>query len=124
MATRGQHVNTNAIDATARRQSMPATNSGVPSAAPGGERDNETTPMYEPVVRAEQIAPMLDCSSKTVLRMAKAGQIPAVQIGKLWRFRRSAIDAWLAAHLEHVGTHHAGKLECPGHPRVAQEVEN
>jgi excisionase family DNA binding protein len=80
--------------------------------------------MYEAVVRAEQIAPMLDCSTKTVLRMAKAGQIPAVQIGKLWRFRKSAIDAWLKARLQNIGTYHAGKLDFAGHPRDAQEVNH
>jgi excisionase family DNA binding protein len=71
------------------------------------------TPIYEPVVGAEQVAEMLGCSGKTVLRLAKTRQIPAVQIGKLWRFRRSVIDAWLSA-----------RLKCDGHPRVAQEEKN
>jgi excisionase family DNA binding protein len=69
-----------------------------------------STPIYEPVVGAEEVAEMLGCSAKTVLRLAKARQIPAVQIGKLWRFRRSAIDGWLAA-----------RLNCDGHPCVHQE---
>ncbi len=68
------------------------------------------TPVYEPVVGAEEVADMLDCSSKTVLRMAKAGQLPGIQIGKLWRFRRSVIDRWIAE-----------RLEFPGRPRVAEE---
>jgi excisionase family DNA binding protein len=66
--------------------------------------------MYESVVGAEEVAEMLGCSAKTVLRLAKARQIPAVQIGKLWRFRRSAIDEWLS-----------GQLKCNGHPCVATE---
>lgn len=67
-------------------------------------------PVYEPVVGADEVAEMLSCSAKTVLRLAKARQIPAVQIGKLWRFRRSVIDGWLAS-----------QLQCDGRPRVAQE---
>jgi excisionase family DNA binding protein len=68
--------------------------------------------MYEPVVGAEEVAAMLGCSAKTVLRLAKAHEIPAVQIGKLWRFRRSAIDEWLRT-----------RLQCNGHPRVADSEE-
>lgn len=68
------------------------------------------TPIYELVCGAGEVAEMLGCSEKTVLRMAKAGKIPAVQIGSLWRFRRSAIDEWLSA-----------QLKCERHPRVAQE---
>ena len=72
-----------------------------------------STPMYEPVVGAEEVAEMLGCSAKTVLRLAKAREIPSAQIGKLWRFRRSAIDEWLSARLKY-----------NGHPRVAQEERN
>jgi excisionase family DNA binding protein len=76
-----------------------------------------STPIYEAVVDAEEIAPMLGCSTKTVLRLAKAGEIPAVQIGKLWRFRKSAIDAWLSAKLAKQLTY---KVDCTSHPRVPQ----
>lgn len=75
-------------------------------------------PTYERVVRAEEIAKLLDCSVKTVLRKAKAGEIPAVQIGKLWRFRRSAVSAWFDAQQQRAGTYLAGKVDCTGHPRV------
>lgn len=71
------------------------------------------TPMYEPVVGAEEVAEMLNCSSKTVLRLAKSRKIPAVQIGSLWRFRRSVIDRWLSV-----------QLECGSHPRVEREERN
>ena len=47
-----------------------------------------STPVYEPVVGAEDVAEMLGCSTKTVLRLAKARKIPSVQ-SALWRFRRS-----------------------------------
>ncbi|MGH9523866.1 MAG: helix-turn-helix domain-containing protein [Terriglobales bacterium] len=59
---------------------------------------------------AEAVAEMLGCSAKTVLRLAKAREIPSVQVGKLWRFRRSVIDEWLTC-----------RLQFERHPRVAQE---
>ena len=32
---------------------------------------------------------------RTVYRLIKAGKIPAVRVGRQWRFRKSDIDAWL-----------------------------
>src|ERR1051326_221313 len=126
MATRGQPEHMNRSNGAGRVPLAPATTSiSRAHVDPNIERDSLSTPMYEPVVRAEQIAPMLDCSTKTVLRMAKAGQIPAVHICKLWRFRRSAITAWLDARLQNIGTYHAGKLPCGSRPRVShQEGKN
>lgn len=121
MATRGQPDHPNRGNG-AVRPAMSAT--GRSHGDPTIEDADVSTPIYERVVRAEEIAPMFDCSTKTVLRMAKAGQIPAVQIGKLWRFRKSAINAWLDARLQTTGTSLAGKLECASHPRVAQETKN
>lgn len=36
-------------------------------------------------------------SEKSLHKMARNGSIPAVKFGKLWRFRKSTIDAWLDA---------------------------
>src|SRR3954454_3234528 len=32
---------------------------------------------------------------RTVYRLIKAGKIPAVRVGRQWRFRKHDIDAWL-----------------------------
>ena len=32
---------------------------------------------------------------RTVYRLIKAGKIPAVRVGRQWRFRKSDLDAWL-----------------------------
>jgi len=61
--------------------------------------------MCEPLIDAEAAAELLGVHSKTVKRMAKAGLIPGMRIGKLWRFRPSALDAWMTS-----------RLECSGHP--------
>jgi excisionase family DNA binding protein len=49
----------------------------------------------EPLYDAHEVAVQCKVSEKSLHRWARAGKIPAVKFGKLWRFRKSAIDAWL-----------------------------
>lgn len=44
---------------------------------------------------AQQAAEFLQTSRDTVMRKARAGQLPAAQLGREWRFRRSDLDQWL-----------------------------
>ena len=44
----------------------------------------------------EEVLQYLQLNLKTVYRLVKAGQLPAVRVGRQWRFRRRDIDAWLA----------------------------
>lgn len=55
---------------------------------PSGDR-------FEPLLDSVQAAELLRIHPKTLQRMARNGEIAAVQIGKLWRFRASELDAWL-----------------------------
>lgn len=48
----------------------------------------------EMLIDAEAAAEILHLHPKTVKRFAAAGVIPAMRIGKLWRFRASSLDAW------------------------------
>jgi excisionase family DNA binding protein len=59
----------------------------------------EDKSMCEPLITAEQAAEILNCSPKTVKRMAVRGEIPAMQIGNRWRFRRSALDEYIRHQL-------------------------
>ena len=49
----------------------------------------------EPLYDAHEVALQCKVSEKSLHRWARSGKIPAVKFGKLWRFRKSAIDAWL-----------------------------
>ena len=49
---------------------------------------------------AREVAAYLRCSSSTVRRMVRRGQIPHYRFGKLVRFRLSEIERWLALHHE------------------------
>jgi excisionase family DNA binding protein len=57
--------------------------------------------MSEPTekpIDAEQVAEMLGVKqARTVINMAKRGEIPAFRVGDLWRFYRSDIQAYIDA---------------------------
>lgn len=52
-------------------------------------------PGIEPLLDSNKAAAMLDVHPRTLQRMVLRGEIAGVQVGKLWRFRASAIDAWI-----------------------------
>jgi excisionase family DNA binding protein len=43
----------------------------------------------------EEVLDYLQVNLRTVYRLIKAGKIPAVRVGRQWRFRKRDIDAWL-----------------------------
>lgn len=42
-----------------------------------------------------EAASHLRISVATLLRLSRTGEIPEVRVGKLWRYRKSALDKWL-----------------------------
>jgi excisionase family DNA binding protein len=52
----------------------------------------------EPFLTTDEVLEYLHVNLKTLYRLIKAGKIPAVRVGRQWRFRKRDIDAWLAAH--------------------------
>lgn len=50
---------------------------------------------FEPLLDSEEAAALLKIHPKTLQKMARNGEITAIQIGKLWRFRVSALNEWL-----------------------------
>jgi excisionase family DNA binding protein len=49
----------------------------------------------EGFLTTEEVLDYLQVNLRTVYRLIKAGKIPAVRVGRQWRFRKSDIDAWL-----------------------------
>ncbi len=43
----------------------------------------------------DEVLDYLQVNLRTVYRLIKAGKIPAVRVGRQWRFRKADIDAWL-----------------------------
>jgi len=55
------------------------------------ERPDHIERLYD----SHEVAIQCRVSEKSLHRWARKGIIPAVKFGKLWRFRKSAIDEWL-----------------------------
>ncbi len=51
--------------------------------------------MDESFLTTEEVLDYLQVNLRTVYRLIKAGKIPAVRVGRQWRFRKRDIDAWL-----------------------------
>ena len=49
----------------------------------------------ESFLTTDEVLEYLQVNLRTVYRLIKAGRIPAVRVGRQWRFRKSDLDAWL-----------------------------
>jgi excisionase family DNA binding protein len=49
----------------------------------------------EVFLTTEEVLEYLQVNLRTVYRLIKAGKIPAVRVGRQWRFRKRDIDTWL-----------------------------
>jgi excisionase family DNA binding protein len=50
---------------------------------------------FEPLLDSEEAAALLRIHPKTLQRLARTGTITGIQIGRLWRFRASALNRWV-----------------------------
>ena len=53
----------------------------------------------ERLIDSEEAAAIIGIHPKTLQKMARRGQIRGVHVGKLWRFRASTIEEWIAREL-------------------------
>jgi excisionase family DNA binding protein len=70
----------------------------TPLPVTSGVRSMDAT--IEPLIDAAQAARILSLHPVTVREMASRGAIPALKIGKVWRFRASSLDEWITGRLE------------------------
>jgi excisionase family DNA binding protein len=52
---------------------------------------------HDPLLSVEQAAEFLGVSPYTVRQWASERRIPAIRLGRYWRFRQSSLDAWIQA---------------------------
>ena len=67
--------------------------------------------MCEPLIDADRAAELLRLHPKTVKKMAQSGVLPGMRLGRVWRFRESSLDAWMAE-----------RLQCCRHPSPKKET--
>jgi excisionase family DNA binding protein len=58
-------------------------------------------PNGEVFLTTEEVLEYLQVNLRTIYRLIKAGKIPAVRVGRQWRFRKRDIDAWLDSQRPH-----------------------
>jgi excisionase family DNA binding protein len=65
---------------------------------------SSSSPLFEqtaidytsPLWTVEEVAGYLKLQPETVRSMARRGELPAIKLGKVWRFRKTAIHEMLA----------------------------
>jgi len=76
----------------------------------------------ETFLTTEEVLEYLQVNLRTVYRLIKAGKIPAVRVGRQWRFRKRDIDGWLDSQRPRGGPRIAPPTPEPrpgtGRPRV------
>ena len=61
-------------------------------------------PTDEVFLTTEEVLAYLQVNLRTVYRLIKAGKIPAVRVGRQWRFRKRDIDNWLNSQRAQAGS--------------------
>ena len=74
--------------------------------------------MDETFLTTEEVLEYLQVNLRTVYRLIKAGKIPAVRVGRQWRFRKRDIDAWLDSQRPRGGAR-AAAAQAAAPPRPA-----
>lgn len=57
----------------------------------------------EEYLTAKQVADYLQVKPLTIYQWAREGKIPAIKIGRIWRFKKEAIDNFLDEQLQGKG---------------------
>lgn len=58
-------------------------------------RDNSQAPEESTFLTTEEVLAYLKVTSRTIYRLIRIGELPAVRIGRQWRIRRTDLDSWL-----------------------------
>ncbi len=53
------------------------------------------------VLTVHDIAVYLRLSEAKVYKLAKEGRLPALRVGRSWRFRKDLVDEWMRREIEH-----------------------
>ena len=77
--------------------------------------------MHETFLTTEEVLEYLQVNLRTVYRLIKAGKIPAVRVGRQWRFRKRDIDAWLDSQRPRGGAGRISAVAAARAPRATTD---
>jgi excisionase family DNA binding protein len=56
---------------------------------------NDNAGVKNTLLTTEEVMAILRVNTRTVYRLIRSKDIPAVRVGRQWRFRRSDLEGWL-----------------------------
>jgi excisionase family DNA binding protein len=74
-----------------------------PSSLPTWQRERHLSGMsqgIEALLTTKEASQVLKIHPKVLERMAKRGEVPALKVGKFWRYRATTLDAWINSRLQ------------------------
>jgi excisionase family DNA binding protein len=71
------------------------TNEDDAFSSPGSPQENDTSELSSPLWTVDDVADYLQLQPETIRSMARRGELPAIKLGKVWRFRKTAIHEML-----------------------------
>jgi len=71
---------------------------------------------FERLLDLREAAAILGMHWKTLEGMARSRKVPALKVGKRWRFRLSSLNTWLENELNSTTTNHAAVTGEEQHP--------
>jgi len=54
----------------------------------------------ETLLTSQEASRVLKIHPKVLERIAKRGEVPAMKVGKFWRYRATTLDAWINSRLQ------------------------
>ena len=69
--------------------------------------EGSASPSFERLLDLREAAAILGMHWKTLEGMARARKVPALKVGKRWRFRLSSLNTWLENELNSTTTNRA-----------------
>ena len=57
--------------------------------------DSESRSQLSSFLTTEEVLAYLKVTPRTIYRLIRSGELPAVRIGRQYRFRRADLDGWL-----------------------------
>ena len=79
-----------------------------PSTRPSGLPGDQTVTQ---LMTAKEVADYFSISQVTIYKYAAEGKIPALRVGRVWRFDKQAIDKWVCGKSNAEGADN-GSHEC------------
>ncbi len=65
-----------------------------------GRHMSGVTHGIEILLTSKEASQVLKIHPKVLERMAKRGEVPALKVGKFWRYRATTLDAWINSRLQ------------------------